>query len=55
MSAAGDLWTSVSIYADPDRDISVALMTAGKALISLGQLTWLNVERTIAQVCPKVR
>ena len=47
-------FTSVSIYADPDRDISVALMTTGKPLISLGQLTWLNVPRTIARVCSQV-
>ncbi len=44
-------FTSVSVYADPDRDLSVALMTTGKPLISLGQLTWLNVARTIARVC----
>jgi CubicO group peptidase (beta-lactamase class C family) len=43
-------FTSVSVYADPDRDISVALMTTGKPMISLGQLTWLNVARTIARV-----
>jgi CubicO group peptidase (beta-lactamase class C family) len=43
-------FTSVSVYADPDRDISVALMTTGKPMISLGQLTWLNVSRTIARV-----
>lgn len=43
-------FTSVSVYADPDRDISVALMTTGKPMISLGQLTWLNVPRTIARV-----
>jgi CubicO group peptidase (beta-lactamase class C family) len=45
-------FTSVSVYADPDRDISVALMTTGKPMISLGQLTWLNVPRTIARLCP---
>ncbi len=44
-------FTSVSVYADPDREISVALMTTGKPMISLGQLTWLNVPRTIARVC----
>jgi CubicO group peptidase (beta-lactamase class C family) len=44
-------FTSVSVYADPDRDISVALMTTGKPMISLGQLTWLNIPRTIARVC----
>jgi CubicO group peptidase (beta-lactamase class C family) len=46
-------FTSVSVYADPDRDLSVALMTTGKPMISLGQLTWLNVPRTIARVCSK--
>ncbi len=46
-------FTSVSVYADPDRDISVALMTTGKPMISLGQLTWLNVPRTIARVCQR--
>jgi CubicO group peptidase (beta-lactamase class C family) len=46
-------FTSVSVYADPDRDISVALMTTGKPMISLGQLTWLNVPRTIARVCSR--
>jgi CubicO group peptidase (beta-lactamase class C family) len=44
-------FTSVSLYADPDRDISVALMTTGKPLLSMGQFTWLNVPRTIARVC----
>jgi CubicO group peptidase (beta-lactamase class C family) len=44
-------FTSVSVYADPDRDISVALMTTGKPMISIGQLWWLNVSRTIARVC----
>jgi CubicO group peptidase (beta-lactamase class C family) len=43
-------FTSVSVYADPDRDVSVALMTTGKPMISLGQLTWLNVPHTIARV-----
>jgi CubicO group peptidase (beta-lactamase class C family) len=46
-------FTSVSVYADPDRDISVALMTTGKPMISLGQLWWLNVPRTIARVCSR--
>jgi CubicO group peptidase (beta-lactamase class C family) len=46
-------FTSVLVYADPDREISVGLMTTGKPLISLGQLTWLNVPRTIARVCGK--
>lgn len=44
-------FTSVLVYADPDREISVGLMTTGKPLISFGQLTWLNVPRTIAKIC----
>jgi hypothetical protein len=46
-------FTSVSIYADPDRDLSVALMTTGKPMISLGQVTWMKVPYTIARVCPR--
>ena len=44
-------FTNVVGYADPDRDISVALMTSGKPFITPGQLTWLNVARTIARRC----
>lgn len=46
-------FTAVALYADPDRDISVCLMTSGKPFITPGQLTWLNVARTIARVCPR--
>ena len=46
-------FTAVALYADPDRDISVSLMTSGKPFITPGQLTWLNVARTIARVCPR--
>ena len=35
-------------YADPDRHISVGLMTSGKPFITPGQLAWVNVARTIA-------
>jgi CubicO group peptidase (beta-lactamase class C family) len=46
-------FTAVAVYADPDRDISVALMTSGKPFITPGQLRWLDVARTIARHCPK--
>jgi CubicO group peptidase (beta-lactamase class C family) len=46
-------FTAVAVYADPERDISVCLMTSGKPFITPGQITWLNVARTIARVCPR--
>ena len=45
-------FTNVAAWADPDRDISVCLMTSGKPFITPGQLAWLNVARTIARRCP---
>jgi len=42
-------FTNVVAYADPDRHISVGLMTSGKPFITPGQLYWVNVARTIAQ------
>jgi CubicO group peptidase (beta-lactamase class C family) len=48
-------FTTVSAYADPDRDISVCLMTSGKPFITPGQLAWLNVARTIAKCCDRHR
>jgi CubicO group peptidase (beta-lactamase class C family) len=41
-------FTTVVAYADPDRHISVGLMTSGKPFITPGQIAWLNVVRTIA-------
>ncbi len=46
-------FTAVSVYADPERAISVAILTSGKPFITPGQLLWLNVARTIARHCPK--
>jgi CubicO group peptidase (beta-lactamase class C family) len=43
-------FTNVIAWADPDRDISVGLMTSGKPFITPGQITWLNVARTISKV-----
>ena len=45
-------FTNVLAYADPDRALSVGLMTSGKPFITPGQITWLNVARTIAKRCP---
>ena len=47
-------FTAVSVYADPERAISVAILTSGKPFITPGQLLWLNVPRTIARHCGKV-
>jgi CubicO group peptidase (beta-lactamase class C family) len=47
-------FTNVLAYADPDRELSVGLMTSGKPFITPGQITWLNVARTIARECPRV-
>jgi CubicO group peptidase (beta-lactamase class C family) len=47
-------FTTVAAWADPDRDISVCLMTSGKPFITPGQLAWVNVARTIARKCPCV-
>jgi CubicO group peptidase (beta-lactamase class C family) len=48
-------FTAVAVWADPDRDISVSLMTSGKPFLTPGQWTWLKVARTIAKVCPRAR
>ncbi len=40
------------MYADPDRDISVCLMTTGKPLLTWKAAYWWNVVRTIANHCP---
>lgn len=45
-------FTCVVAWADPDRQISACLMTSGKPLITLDQLVWLNIPRTIARLCP---
>jgi CubicO group peptidase (beta-lactamase class C family) len=48
-------FTNVMLYADPDRDISVCLMTSGKPLMTPGQLFWLNISRTIARQCTHLK
>ncbi len=44
-------FTNTIAWADPDRDLSVGLMTSGKPFITPGQIAWLNVARTISQRC----
>jgi CubicO group peptidase (beta-lactamase class C family) len=46
-------FTNVLAWADPDRDISVGLMTSGKPFITPGQIAWLRVARTISDVCAR--
>jgi CubicO group peptidase (beta-lactamase class C family) len=48
-------FTEVVAYADPDRSLSVGLMTSGKPFITPGMVRWLAVPRTIARLCPRVR
>jgi CubicO group peptidase (beta-lactamase class C family) len=46
-------FTNVIAWADPEREISVGLMTSGKPFITPGQITWLKVARTISGVCAR--
>ena len=46
-------FTNVLAWADPDRDISVALMNNGKPFITPQLLAWLAVPRIIAQRIPR--
>lgn len=48
-------FTNIIMYADPERDISLALLNNGKPLIAVESLWWLNIARTIARVIPKIR
>ena len=48
-------FTNKLLFADPDRDISVALMCTGNSLNTLEHLYWLNITRTIATRIPRVR
>jgi CubicO group peptidase (beta-lactamase class C family) len=47
-------FTAVTVWADPERQISAALMTSGKPFITPGQVLWLNVARVVSRVCPKI-
>ena len=46
-------FTNVLGWADPERDISVALMNNGKPLIAVELLLWLDVMRTISTRIPR--
>lgn len=46
-------FTNVVAWSDPERELSVGLMTSGKPFITPGQIAWLRVARTIARVCPR--
>ena len=48
-------FTNVLGWADPDRDISVALMNTGKPLLAARMLAWLNVTRVIGTRIPRDR
>nr|MBA3538770.1 serine hydrolase [Deltaproteobacteria bacterium] len=46
-------FTNVFVYADPSRDIAVALMTSGKPALSPGLLRTLAIMQTIAYRMPR--
>ncbi len=47
-------FTNILVYADPERDISVALLNSGKPFIAVESLWWLNISRTITRTIPKM-
>jgi CubicO group peptidase (beta-lactamase class C family) len=46
-------FTNVIAWADPERELSVGLMTSGKPFVTPGQISWLRVARTISRVCAR--
>ena len=44
-------FSNVVMWADPERDISACLMTAGKPFLALGEVRWYAVMQTIARLC----
>jgi CubicO group peptidase (beta-lactamase class C family) len=46
-------FTNVIAWADPERELSVGLMTSGKPFVTPGQIAWLRVARTISRVCAR--
>jgi CubicO group peptidase (beta-lactamase class C family) len=46
-------FTNVVAYADPQRDISLGLMTSGKPFVTPGLWRWLKLMQVIARVCPR--
>ncbi|MFT6399438.1 MAG: CubicO group peptidase (beta-lactamase class C family) [Bradymonadia bacterium] len=47
-------FTNILVYADPERDISVALLNNGKPFIAVESVWWLNIARTITRTIPKM-
>ena len=48
-------YTSIFCWADPDRDISVSLLTSGKFLVGTGLPAIMNLIATISTQCTNVR
>lgn len=48
-------FTNVLVWADPERDVSVALLNNGNPFITPEQVVWLRVPRVIGQRVPRVR
>ena len=46
-------FTNVLVYADPDRDLAVALMTSGKPALSPGLARTMWIMQVIARRCPR--
>lgn len=46
-------FTTCLAWADPERDLSAALMTTGKPFITPELVIWLNIMRTIAARIPR--
>ena len=44
-------FTTVNVWADPQREVSVALLTTGKPLLTPGQFYFWDVARTISERC----
>ena len=46
-------FTNILCWADPERDISVALLNNGKPFLTPELLVWLNIPRTISARIPR--
>jgi CubicO group peptidase (beta-lactamase class C family) len=46
-------FTTVITYADPERDISVGLMSTGKPFFVPGLVHLVELLQTIARICPR--
>lgn len=45
--------SNIVVWADPERDISVALITTGKPAVTPEAVLWLNITHTISRVIPR--